>query len=103
MLNVTSAAVFRLKALMLEHPDDPVVRVSLTDLDDARLAIRITLEDVIHPDDQVQDIEGLTVVVAAANAPRMNGVTLDYTEPGGFRFIHPEPPDEFNLDLFDLN
>ncbi len=103
MLNVTSAAVLQLKALMLEHPDDPVVRVSLTDLDEERLAIRITLEDAIRPDDQVQDIQGLTVVVAAASAPRMDGVTLDYVEPGGFRFIHPEPQDDFKLDLFDLN
>jgi len=79
------------------------VRVSLADLDDERLAIRITLEDAIRPDDQVQDIEGLTVVVAAASAPRIDGVTLDYVEPGGFRFIHPEPRDEFKLDLFDLN
>ncbi len=103
MLNVTSAALLQLKALMLEHPDDPIVRVSLADLDDERLAIRITLEDAIRPDDQVQDIEGLTVVVAAASAPRIDGVTLDYVEPGGFRFIHPEPRDEFKLDLFDLN
>lgn len=103
MLNVTSAALLQLKALMLEHPDDPIVRVSLADLDDERLAIRITLEDAIHPDDHVQDIEGLTVVVAAASAPRIDGVTLDYVEPGGFRFIHPEPRDEFKLDLFDLN
>jgi len=103
MLNVTSAALLQLKALMLEHPDDPIVRVSLADLDDERLAIRITLEDAIRPDDHVQDIEDLTVVVAAASAPRIDGVTLDYVEPGGFRFIHPEPRDEFKLDLFDLN
>jgi Fe-S cluster assembly iron-binding protein IscA len=91
-LTLTDAAILRLKALILEHPDDPVVRVTLRDLDDERLVFSLTLEDRIHPDDVLQDCEGLTVAVSASSAPRVEGVTLDYVEPRGFLFRH--PPEE---------
>ncbi len=60
----------------------------MRDLDDSRLSFSITLEAQTSPDDDIQQIDGLTVVVDRQSAPRMEGVTVDYTEAAGFRFIH---------------
>jgi Fe-S cluster assembly iron-binding protein IscA len=103
MVMVTPAAAARLKALIVEHPDDPVVRLAIKDLDEERLVFSITLEAEPQPDDEVQTCDGLTVAIAAASAPRMDGVMLDYAEPGGFTFRHPAPPDEDALRAINLN
>jgi iron-sulfur cluster assembly protein len=88
MMTLTLAAITQLKAIKLHHPEDPVVRISVRDLDDSRLSFSITLEAQTSPDDDIQQIDGLTVVVDRQSAPRMEGVTVDYTEAAGFRFIH---------------
>jgi iron-sulfur cluster assembly protein len=88
MIAVTVAATARLKAIQVHHPEDPVVRISVRDLDDSRLSFSITLEANIQPDDDVQQVDGLTIVVDRRSAPRMEGVTVDYTEAEGFRFLH---------------
>ena len=103
MLKVTSSAIRKLKALLVEHPEDLIVRVKVEDLDDHRIGFRITLEDSSQPDDMVQHIDGLTVAVEGQSVSRMDGITLDYQEPGGFKFHHPDPQAEFKLDLFNLN
>lgn len=99
MLHVTPSAIFRLKALILEHPDDPVVRIGIKDMNEHQLVFSITLDNRIEADDVVQDCEGLTVAVSADSASRMDGVTLDHREPGGFSFQHPEQ--EEGSELFD--
>jgi Fe-S cluster assembly iron-binding protein IscA len=81
-----------LVALIVEHPEDPVVRLTIIDNDDERIIFGITLESEARTDDEVQDYGGVTIATEARSAARMDGVTLDYREPGGFRFIHPEPP-----------
>ena len=88
MIAVTVAAIARLKAIQVNHPQDPVVRISVRDLDDSRLSFSITLEANTLPDDDVQHIDGLTIAVDRRSAPRMEGVTVDYTETDGFRFLH---------------
>lgn len=88
MIAVTVAAIARLKAIQVNHPEDPVVRISVRDLDDSRLSFSITLEANTLPDDDVQHIDGLTIAVDRHSAPRMEGVTVDYTETDGFRFLH---------------
>ena len=103
MLTLTDAAILRLKALMLEHPDDPIVRITLTDLNDEKLVFSITLEDRIGPDDIVRECEGLTVAVSGDSAPRMEGVTLDYREPRGFLFLHPPEEESDLLGKLSLN
>ncbi|MEW6247114.1 MAG: iron-sulfur cluster biosynthesis family protein [Nitrospirota bacterium] len=103
MVTVTWSAVQKLKALIVEHPDDPVVRLTLRDVDENRLAFSITLENAPRPDDEVQTIEGLTVAVEGKNAPRMDGIVLDYREPQGFKFLHPGQTEEFTLTLPNLN
>ena len=75
----------------------------MKDLDDHRLAFNITLEDKVQPDDAVQTIAGLTVAVAAGSASRLDGITMDYQEPGGFKFHHVDQQDSFRLDLINLN
>jgi Fe-S cluster assembly iron-binding protein IscA len=87
-MKCTRPAVERLKTLIIEHPEDPIVRVQVKDVDDRRLAFSITLEDSVQPEDQVQTIDGLTVAVPAKSAARMDIVTVDYQDPGGFTFHH---------------
>jgi Fe-S cluster assembly iron-binding protein IscA len=88
MITVTLAAIAQLKAIQVHHPEDPIVRISVRDLDDSRLSFSITLEANTQPDDDVQHIDGLTIVVDRRSATRMEGVTVDYTEADGFRFLH---------------
>ncbi len=88
MIAITIAAIAKLKAIQLHHPEDPVVRISVRDLDDSRLSFSITLEANTQPDDDVQQIEGLRIAVDRRSTARMEGVTVDYTESDGFRFLH---------------
>ena len=88
MITITLAAIAQLKAIQLHHPEDPIVRISVRDLDDSRLSFSITLEANTQPDDDVQHIDGITVVMDRRSATRMEGVTVDYTEAAGFRFLH---------------
>ena len=88
MIAVTVAAIAKLKAIQFHHPEDPIVRISVRDVDDSRLSFGITLEANTQPDDDVQQIDGLTIAVDRRSAPRMEGVTVDYTEADGFRFLH---------------
>ena len=104
-MTLSHSAIQALKALIAEHPEDPFVRVSLQDLDDQRLLFSITLEAELKPDDQRFDCEGLTIGIEGRNAPRMEGVTLDYQEGKGFTFLHPargdhgwEGPDPISLN-----
>jgi Fe-S cluster assembly iron-binding protein IscA len=90
MIAVTIAAIAKLKAIQAHHPEDPVVRISVRDLDDSRLSFSITLEANTQPADDVQQIDGLTIAVDRRSTPRMEGVTVDYTEADGFRFLHDE-------------
>lgn len=90
MIAVTVAAIAKLKAIQVNHPEDPVVRISVRDLDDSHLSFNITLEANTLPDDDVQEIDGLTIAVDRRSAPRMEKVTVDYTEASGFRFLHDE-------------
>lgn len=102
-MKFTRSAVERLKALVLEHPNDPIVRVQVRDLDEERLSFSITLEDRVQSNDEVQIVDGLTVALPVASAVRMNGITMDYQEPGGFKFHHTDHSNDLRLDLINLN
>jgi iron-sulfur cluster assembly protein len=88
MIALTLAAIAQLKAIQVHHPGDPVVRISVRDLDDSRLSFSITLDANSQPDDDVREVDGLTIAVDRQSAPRMERVTVDYTEATGFRFLH---------------
>ena len=88
MIAVTIAAVAKLKAIQIHHPEDPIVRISVRDVDDSRLSFSITLESNAEPGDVIQEIDSLTIAMDRLSAARMEGVTVDYTETGGFRFQH---------------
>ena len=80
MVIVTPAALAKLGALIVEHPEDPVVRLTIIDRDDDRIVFGITLESAARPDDVVQEYNGLTIATEARSAARMDGVTLWITE-----------------------
>lgn len=89
MVTMTPSALSKLKALILEHPEDPVVRLTVQDVEETRLAISISLESEPQSDDHVQEHDGVTVAVEGRSAARMDGAILDYVEPKGFTFLHP--------------
>jgi len=43
------------------------------------------------------------VAVPSSKAARMEGITMDYQEPGGFKFHHTDDPNDLRLDLINLN
>jgi len=88
MIAVTIAAIAKLKAIQIHHPEDPIVRISVRDVDDSRLSFSITLESNTEPDDVIQQVDDLTIAMDRLSATRMEGVTVDYTETDGFRFQH---------------
>jgi Fe-S cluster assembly iron-binding protein IscA len=88
MIAVTIAAIAKLKAIQTHHPEDPIVRISVRDVDNSRLSFSITLESNTEPDDVIQQVDGLTIAMDRLSATRMEGVTVDYTESDGFRFQH---------------
>ena len=88
MIAVTIAAIAKLKAIQTHHPEDPIVRISVRDVDDSRLSFSITLESNTEPEDVMQQVDGLTIAMDRLSATRMEGVTVDYTETDGFRFQH---------------
>ncbi len=90
MISITVAALTKLKTIRVDHPEDPIVRITVRDLDDHRLSFNITLVSSAVADDAVQQIDGLTIAVERRSVSRMDGVTLDYADPGGFRFLHDE-------------
>ncbi len=101
MLTLTQKAVDRLRALILEHPEDPVVRVAVRNVNAQRLSLSITLEAEARDDDAVEQIEGLTVALDRASAQRTSGMTVDYRD-GGFSFVHP-PANELGLIMPSRN
>jgi Fe-S cluster assembly iron-binding protein IscA len=105
MIQVTSSALRRLQHLLLEHPEDPIVRITLKDLDEARLVFSITLEPTAQADDEIEEIDGVMIAIDAQAVPRMHDITLEYAPTEGFRFLHPtqEAEDESPLGPFSFN
>ncbi|MCS6289287.1 MAG: hypothetical protein H8K10_09955 [Nitrospira sp.] len=102
MLNLTWTAIERLRKLIEEHPDDPVVRITLRDVDAQRLSLSITLEPAAQEEDEVQHFEGLTVALDRASVHRTNGMTVDFQTDKGFTFVHP-PAEELGLIIPSSN
>lgn len=103
MVTLTGAAIRKLKSLIHEHPEDPVVRLLVRDVEESRLGFSIVLDSQPHEGDEVQDCDGLTVAIEGQSAPRMNGITVDYVEPDGFTFRHPDHGDENPLRVISMN
>lgn len=102
MVFITPAAVERLRGLLTEHPDEHVVRLLVADLDENRIALSITLEGTAQDDDEIEEVEGLTIAIARNSTGRLEGVTLDYSASEGFRLEHPSPPAR-ELRVISLN
>ena len=103
MITITAAARRQLLQLIAEHPDDPVVRLSIKDLEHERVAFSITLVPGPHPDDAVQNLDGLQVALEGRSAGRLDGITMDYSETDGFRFLHPGHAEQEKLRVINLN
>ena len=102
-MKLTRSAVERLKTLVRDHPEDPIVRVQVKDVDEQQLAFSITLEHQVQSDDKARTIDGLTVAIPSASPIRLDGITMDYQEPDGFKFHHSDHQDDLRLDFINLN
>jgi Fe-S cluster assembly iron-binding protein IscA len=102
MVFITPSAVQQLQGLLAEHPEEHVVRLVVADLDHERIALSIALEDGTQEDDEVEEVEGLTIAIARNSVARLEGVTLDYSASDGFRLKHPSPPAR-ELRVISLN
>lgn len=102
MIMITPAAQARLQQLLREHPDERLVRIAITDVDENRLAMSLTLESESQTDDEVQDVSGLTIAIPRSSVVRLDGVTLDYTDSGNFQLHHASPPLQ-ELRVISLN
>lgn len=91
MLIISPAAREVLQNLLVEHPEERVVRFVVKDLDEHRIAINISLEHAPESEDQVQEIQGMTLALAPDSVSRLDGATLEYTGTT-FRLEHPNPP-----------
>ncbi|CAE6724879.1 MAG: hypothetical protein H8K06_17360 [Nitrospira sp.] len=96
MLTLTQTALERLRTLIQEHPEDPIVRIALRDVNAQRLSLSITLESTTREDDAVEQIDGVTVALDRASAHRTSGMTVDFQADKGFLFVHP-PANELGL------
>jgi Fe-S cluster assembly iron-binding protein IscA len=103
-MKLIRSAVEWLKALVVEHPEDPIVRVQVKGVDNhAAAGFQHMLEDKIQPDDPGQSIDGRMVAIPTACAKRMDGITMDYQNPGGLKFHHTDHQDELRLHLLNWN
>jgi Fe-S cluster assembly iron-binding protein IscA len=102
MVFITPAAGTRLQRLLADHPAEHVVRLFVTDLDHERIALSITLEDKAEEDDEIEEVEGLTIAIARNSVTRLEGVTLNYSASEGFTLQHPSPPAR-ELRVISLN
>jgi Fe-S cluster assembly iron-binding protein IscA len=91
MLIISPEARAVLQNLLIEHPEERVVRLAVRDLDEQRLAINISLEQAPYPEDRVQENQGITLAIAADSVSRLDGATLQYAD-HAFRLEHPNPP-----------
>ncbi len=103
MMTLTPTALSKLKALILEHPEDPIVRLVVRDVDETHIGLSITLVSDPESEDEVREYEGLTLAVAQVSWARLDGVALDYLEPQGFRFLHPDNDSGDLLKGMNLN
>ncbi len=103
MIHMTKPAVEKLRGLLVEHPDDPIVRLAVRDKDDKTLVFSITLEHATKSEDTVFEIQGLTIAIDGSSTRRVEGLTVDYQEPEGFRFRHPDPTNPLTLNPISLN
>lgn len=103
MIHLTQAAVDKLHDLILDHPEDPIVRVMVRDEDETTLTFTITLEPKTQPEDEIQEYDGLTVAVERKSRSRLDGMTIDYHQPGGFQFLHPDHRSGGEFNLIQLN
>jgi len=103
MIKITQKAIDQLRHVMLEHPDDPIVRVTICDLSDTQLQYNITLEDATQEGDNVQDIQGVIFAVESQSVQRMDGVTVDFDPGKGFMFLHPDTDHNHEEEPFDFS
>lgn len=103
MIHVTDAAAAKLKALILEHPEDPIVRITMKDHSESQIQFSIVLDSNPEPEDEVLESNGLTLAIDRPSVARIEGVTVDYQEPKGFSFHHPEQAQDDLLKLINPN
>ena len=82
MLKLTENAIKRLNHLMGDKPNDQAshLRVSVSGGGCSGFQYHFSLDNVVHPDDQIFKTEEATVVVDSASLSLLEGSLIDYVE-----------------------
>jgi iron-sulfur cluster assembly protein len=93
MIQLSSAAVEELKRLQSHAaPEQPTVRLVVTDGGCAGLRYDLRFAPTLTPSDRTLNVAGLTVIASPETLTQCEGLTVDYTEDlmgGNFRFTNP--------------
>jgi Fe/S biogenesis protein NfuA len=110
MLAITETALARIRGFRAASPElaDAALAVAVTGVVGGEYTVALSLEPRLQPrpEDLVERLEELLIVVAADSVERVRGATIDWSETppsGGFRVLNPnKPPLPSSLPLLPI-
>ena len=110
MLAITETALERIRGFRASSPElaDAALAVAVTGAAGGEYAVALSLEPGLRPrpQDAVEQLDDLVIVVAGDSIERVRGATIDWSEDppsGGFRVLNPnKPPLPSSLPLLPI-
>jgi Fe/S biogenesis protein NfuA len=99
LLAITETALARIRGFRAASPElaDATLAVAVTGVAGGEYTVALSLEPRLQPrpEDLIEQLEDLPIVVAADSVERVRGATIDWSEEppsGGFRVLNPNKP-----------
>ena len=99
LLAITETALERIRGFRASSPElaDAALTVVVTGVAGGEYTVALSLEPRMQPrpEDAVEQLEDLAIVVAADSVERVRGATIDWSEEppsSGFRVLNPNKP-----------
>jgi len=96
-ITLTQSAAKHVQNFLAKRGKGVGLRVGVRTSGCSGLAYKLEFADVVNPDDQTFESNGVTVLVDPKSLPYVDGTELDYTREGlneGFKFKNPNIKDE---------
>jgi len=96
-VTLTQSAAKHVQNFLAKRGKGVGLRVGVRTSGCSGLAYKLEFADVVNPDDQTFESNGVTVLVDPKSLPYVDGTELDYTREGlneGFKFKNPNVKDE---------
>jgi len=96
-ITLTQSAANHVQNFLAKRGKGVGLRVGVRTSGCSGLAYKLEFADVVNPDDQTFESNGVTVLVDPKSLPYVDGTELDYTREGlneGFKFKNPNIKDE---------